>query len=404
LTDEPKTFELKSADQIEANPEVSSRPAEEDTAPDLTAQQPRKVPRPRRVDPDPPTREFDASDVDRLGADLARSLQDGGYYPVVLVGTNYSGKTSLLLSLFSTLVSDPHLSVGITLCEPILGTAGIGKQLHDEAIHTFEIKTQAFIWGEKISATKIQLPYFIPVELRPEGKPIVRFAFLESNGEWYRPLNERNQPIANLQTLYPALRAEIEEFIASYQGGITFLYLLPYTQAEVYSIHDSVVDAEEVQSAALAINGVLRAYDSIRANHRSDDRHLMLVTKWDARSARDPNRAEGIREDDDAVHEFCAAKYGQALATFQGLNLNPDQRKLNAYCAGIINERGLLQLRRDDDVRSAVLAYPMRLWTWLYGNALSANDMPVTSPFYEPPEEPILLKMWKGLLGFVAGR
>lgn len=348
--------------------------------------------------------DVDEEEIKRLGAHLASALHEGGYHPVILFGTNASGKTSLLLSLLSTLMSEPQLETGLALCDPILGTESrIGRGLHEEARQLFDVKTQAFIEGEKIPATRLPLPFFIPVEVRPSGKMPMRFAFLESNGEWYRPARKKGS-VASGEKLYEPLREELEDFIASFQGAITFIYLTPYTQLEVYSDKETNADNEEVLNASLAISGVLRAYDRIRAVQRENDRHLMLVTKWDAHSARDVNRAEGIEEDRAALTDFCARKYNRALADFQLLKLAPEQRQLNAYCSGIINERGLLQQRHDDDVRDVIRRYPIRLWSWLYGNALQAANEPVTPLFPEPPKPPAILQAWRRLLDFVSGR
>lgn len=340
-----------------------------------------------------------------LGSDLARVMQDDGYHPVVLFGTNNSGKTSILMSLFATLASEPILDTGLSLCDPILGSrSDIGRQLHKEAEHTFDIKTQAFMVGEKIPKTSTPLPFFIPVEVRPpEGRPPVRFAFLESNGEWYRPLISDGSKLSEVDKLYPDLRSEIESFIASYQNGITFIYTAPVTQGEVYSVAENAFDAKEIGYASLAIKGVLQAYDRIRANGRSADRHLLLLTKWDALSARSADRAAGIAEDRAEVLEFCHKRYGQALAAFQGLNLDDEQRNINAYCAGMINERGLLPLKQEDPVRGVIASYPVKLWSYLYKNALvAAGDEPV-EPFRQPPRKPALVEFFNALLDRISG-
>lgn len=406
MPNEPAKFEpLKKGPAPSDDGPAPASSLDDDHGARTSGQQAEEIVRPPEPSPAPATEPIRDDDVRRLGADLARAIGEGKYYPVVLFGTNNSGKTSLLLSLFASLTADPRLSVGISLGDSILGGSAVGRQLHRDATDTFYVKTAAFVAGEKILATKVGLPFFIPVELRPEeGKPPVRFAFLESNGEWYREERAPNQPIGSMERLFPKLRSEIEQFIAQYQGGISFLYLLPYTQLDVDSVHDVARDADEMQNASFAISGVLREYDTIRMNYRADDHHLMLVTKWDAHSTRDPNRAEGIEEDRAALHDFGLRKYGPALATFQGLNLRPSQRMLNSYCAGIINSRGLLQLRHDDDVRAAVDAYPIRLWTWLYRNALEARGERPISPFVDPPEQPVLLKVWNQLLAFISGK
>jgi hypothetical protein len=340
-----------------------------------------------------------------LGVDLARAMEDEGYHPVILFGTNNSGKTSILMSLFATITNEPVLNTGLILCDPILGShARIAKELHREAEHSFEVKTQAFLAGEKIDKTSTKFPFFIPVEFRPpDGRPAVKFAFLESNGEWYRPENSDGRSLSQVDRLYPALRGEIESFIANYQGGITFIYAAPVTQTEVYAASENAHDSKEVGYAGLAIKGVLQSYDRIRANGRAQDKHLLLVTKWDAKSARDPDRAAGIEEDRYEVQKFVNQRYGQALAAFQGLNIDPDNRNINAYCAGMINERGVIRLMSDDLARGVIASYPIRLWTYLYRNALIARGDEPTGPFHEPPAPPLWKRVLDKILDGISG-
>lgn len=356
--------------------------------------------------------EIDNDELRRLGGDLARAMQDGGYHPVVIFGTSNSGKTSLLLSLFAALISEPSLKAGLVLCNPILGGANsLGARLHKEAQHTFDVKTQAFMEGEKIDKTVAALPFFIPVELRPvdPSKPPIRFAFLESSGEWYRPNRPSGTPLSAVENLYPELRSELESFIASFQGGISFLYTTPFTQQVTYSAgnqndsEDGAIESDQLRNASLAVTGVLRTYDKIRATGREDDHHLMLVTKWDAQSIGTSDRASGIEEDRDAVNEFCDRHYRQAVSALQGIGLESWQRGLNAYCAGMINDRGLLQLKRDDDLFDVVTDYPVRLWKHLYKNALRVAGHNSISPFPEAPQQHFVIRMWTKMLDWVSG-
>jgi hypothetical protein len=415
MSDEaPKKFELQPQPAI-LTPPLGGRPkppgrgreteAKEAETPRESAAAPRPQPAPPPASATFDSPAADVDDVASLGPNLARALLAGGYHPVILFGTAFSGKTSLLLSLFSALISEPRLETGLVLCDPILGSgSSLGRKLHDDAVRLFEVGTQAFIAGEQTPKTSLTLPFFIPVEVRPAGKPVQRFAFLESSGEWYRPLGERGQRIGELERLFPKLRSEIETFIASFQGGISFVYLTPYTQSFVGSARDNSHEASEIHSASLAIKGVLEAYDRCRLNHRLNDRHLMLVSKWDAHSTHHTDRVEGVQEDRAALHDFCVRNYAQAMTAFKGISVDPGQRQLNAYCSGIINERGLLQLQHDDDLRGVVMGYPVRLWNWLYQNALSASDERPVPLFPEPPSKPALFKAWSRLLDFVSGR
>ncbi len=322
----------------------------------------------------------DPGEYSNLGVDLASAMAGEGIQPVVLFGTNNSGKTSLLLSLFSTLKTQSRLETGLFLSDPILATSSpIGQKLHQDARHTFQVKTQQFMDGVKIGKTNIDLPFFIPVEFRPKNKDPVRFAFLESNGEWYRPTRGGD-------TLFPQLKNAIEGFVSCFQGGILFIYLVPYTQSEVYrSAGGGVTDAREVEDASLAISGVLQAYNDIRASHRHQDRHMMLVSKWDAHEKGNADLADASSVDRAELEAFCDRRYNQALSTFRGMQLPAGQAMLNAYSSGIINENGLRRPCHD---------YPERLWTWLYRSALANRDAMPVSPFPEKPQPPAL---WRAI-------
>jgi hypothetical protein len=341
----------------------------------------------------------------QLGATLAQAMQDGSYHPVILFGTAASGKTSLLLSLFSTLIAEPRLEAGLVLCEPLLGARNAtGRQIHDQARHTFEVKTQAFLERTKIPRTNIDLPFFIPVELRPAGEKLAaRFAFMESNGEFYRPERESLQALGGTNFLYKDLQEEIDEFIATFEGPITFLYLAPYTQGEVYADPDVQADLEQLKSASQAIQGVLAAYDRIRTGDRQRDYHLMLVTKWDAHAARSADHTVGVAEDREALDRFAALRYPQALSALQAIKVPPSQRALNAYCAGIIDERGLRPRSTNDQHLDDVQSYPVRLWQRLYGNALAAHGLPPVSPFREPPKRHLVVRAIQRALDLVSG-
>ena len=340
-------------------------------------------PLPGRVQAEEPAAPIDPKNVRELGKRLAEALMAGGeaegYQPVVIFGTNNSGKTALLLSLFARVMSDAELDTGLSLDDPLLSLSDpIAKKMYEEAELTFENRTQDFIAGKPIEKTAVSLPFFIPVTFVPRGKQTIRFAFLESSGEWYRPNRDGGK-------LFPKLRDEIEGFIFHYQGPIIFLYLLPYTQ--INSAGDrGEADTKEIGEAALAMKGMLDAYNRAREHARDKDQHLMLVTKWDVRSRKSSDRADDLEADRGDLMEFCNRHYSQALAGYKTLGLRSDQTLLNAYCAGFMNEHGVLQIRRDDEAWTVAKSYPVRLWTWFYKTALRNQDLTPVSPFPEPPK------------------
>lgn len=386
------TEEQVSSDEAENSPEARSQ-----TGP--------AAPSPPAEDPD---RDSESREFESFGYDLASVMEANDYHPVILFGTTNSGKTSLLMSLFSVLRTESdRLKTGLSLCAPLLGReTNLARALHEDARHTFEIKTLAFQQGEKIPSTKLKRPFFIPVEFKPpDGKESVKFAFLESNGEWYQTLQERGQRLNEMSELYKELQPQIQQVIERYQGGISFLYMAPYTQGSVYGEADNHGDVVNLEGASQALVGVLKEYEKTRQNGgRPYDKHLMLVTKWDKRGAGAIDRAKEIEEDREDLGNFFATKYMQAHAEFVSLNVNEGQRSLNAYCSGIMGDKGLLPLGRDEETKEVVEGYPIRLWGWLYKNALAAKDEPVVNPFPEGPRTPGIFRWFKNVLDAISGR
>jgi hypothetical protein len=306
---------------------------------------------------------------------IAAGLDAAGYHPVVLFGNANSGKTSLLLSLFALLRTEPHLETGLKLGDPILHVdSPYGRFLRDQAEGFYGKKTQDFIEGVASPKTAIETPFFIPVIFTPQGKPEVRLAFMESNGEWYRPDRQSDK-------LFPALRKQIEEFLSVYQGPVTFIHMLPYTQQVVYgSSSAQVTDAEEMKEAALAVAGALLAYQQVRPN-KQEDRHLMLVSKWDAHDRQEPDRAAVLMDAGDEPEEFANDRYAQAMSVFKGMGLRPDQLQITSYCSGIIAGQMVTMPRKGDELRDAVLNYPTQLWRWLYRATLEQMGEHPVDPF-----------------------
>src|SRR5689334_20229327 len=143
----PKRFDPSAIDPLKVKPDSSTSEASSESS---AAPNPSEAPTPKDNGTSSKSGVSPGS-LAYLGSDLARVMQDEGYHPVVLFGTNNSGKTSLLMSLFATIASEPVLDTGLFLCDPILGSrTELSRQLHKEAEHSFHIKTQAFIAGEKI--------------------------------------------------------------------------------------------------------------------------------------------------------------------------------------------------------------------------------------------------------------
>lgn len=317
-----------------------------------------------------------------LGEELALHVEAAGCFPVILFGSRFTGKTTLLLSLLAAIKTEPRLRTGLMLGDPLLDINSlVGKEQYEIAEEIFGQKTQQFIEGVKPTATFVKRPFFIPIDFQPYGKPDTKFAFMESNGEWYMP--DRTSA-----KFFRPLQKHIEDFIRCYQGPITFIHVLPFTQnaSTTLSAAEKVKDVELIQEASLAISGALQAYERVRID-KGNDNHLLLVTKWDARERAGLSKKDSLNGTTEEVSEFVEANYSQAYAAFEGMKLRKDQKYIASYCSGLMNEANVLVLRRSNDLRLDVLSYPVNLWKWFYGNALSAAGLPKQDPF--PSPEPL---------------
>jgi hypothetical protein len=350
--------------------------------------------------------DFSGTEFQNFGQALAASMEANDYHPVIVFGTNNAGKTSMLMSLFAIMRTESdRLQTGCKLGYPLLGLEStLGQRLHRDAKRLFEVGTQSFLKGEDIAATKTPYPFFVPVEFTPPNRPRVKFAFLESNGEWYRPKIEKGKRIDEHDELYQPLRPQIEQVIERYQGGITFIYIAPYTQGRVYGATDEYADLANLDSASQALVGVLKAYDAKRqGGGRALDKHLILVTKWDKRASGALRRAGEIEEDRADLQEFFARTYGEAHAEFVSVAVDNSQKALNAYCSGIITDSGPIRIDRDEETKAIVDDYAIRLWRVLYKNALQGAGQDPVEPFPLPPQPPAVVLAFRKFLDLLSG-
>lgn len=317
------------------------------------------------------------------GRVLAENMSEGGYHPVIIFGTSHSGKSSLLGSLLKCFQVEGSHGVGISFGESLLpeGTSH-GKDAVQLAESLFYRSQQEYIDGQGHEATRIQFPFFVPVILRPNNRPPVKFALMESNGESY-------QPDRGSGRFFQQLKQEVEAVLTHYEKGISFIYLAPYTQSR--SQGDAMTmdqDRAQINDAGLALVGVMDAYEKLRKD-KHDDMHMMLVTKWDASKSNESDLADVLGAPDPGeIEAFAISKYRQAFAAFKGLSLRGDQRSLMQYCSGLFNGR---EIRKPPDELVPTLdRYPLVLWNWLYANA---SDGGVLVPQKQPPKENVLQMM-----------
>lgn len=322
-------------------------------------------------------------DQEEAGRQLAQQMQELGYHPVVIFGSTSSGKTTLLCSLLSYIRRDAGAGAEVSLGEEFALSSEYGRWAHEKAAAFFFRAVHEHINERTQAATRTQFPFFIPVVLQPgKGRPAVKIALLESNGEWYNPDTGSDR-------YFQKMRAEIAGLLRSFGGGVSFLHLAPVTQLEQYreSQDGDREKNEKLRGAAdLALVGCINSYRDLRAL-KHNDRHLLLVTKWDDHVApQDPSNRfsePSLIE----VKEVARTKYPLAYAAFANLDTGGDNhaKQILQYCSGLISGRQILG--RDAEVEAQLRRYPRTLWNWIYRSALSQRGGS-PSPLYDEPRPP----------------
>ena len=303
-------------------------------------------------------------DFSKIGQTLAAEMDAQGYHPVIIFGSANSGKSTLLGSLFSYLQIDTTKGVGIYLGDPLVSQ---GREAKDLAESFFYQSIQEFLDGTGHVGTKIRHPFFIPIIIKPPHLPEMRFAFMESNGEWYGPQKDTGK-------YFPELKEEINSILQHYQKGISFIHLAPFTQINAWANNQDGldVDRDHINNASLALVGAFNAYEHLRV-FKNDDAHMFLITKWDASGKDDLiERLEFVAFED--VESVASNVYTKGFAAFNNLKLDMAQKNLMQYCSGIMSVRNII--KASAELKPILNRYPQTMWNWLYGNA-TKNDLEI---------------------------
>ncbi|MCX7086020.1 MAG: hypothetical protein NTY69_10845 [Methylococcales bacterium] len=340
-----------------------------------------------------PTEQVQNVDQAKIGQQIAEQMAAQGYHPVVIFGSSNSGKSSLLGSLLSYFQIDIKQSIGIYLGEPLISiNTPHGKWAYSEAESFFYKSVQEFLDGTAHAATKSRHPFFIPIIIKPANLPEMKFAFMESNGEWYKPLKDTGK-------YFPELKEEINSILKHYQDGISFIYVAPYTQVNAWSSNQIDIDRnnEEINDANLALVGVLNSYDQMRI-FKTDDSHMFLITKWDA--SKDASKHDSLPEhlqsvDVETVEDVASSLYTKGFSAFNNLKVSPANKNIMQYCSGVISGSSII--KASPELKPIINRYPQTMWNWLYGNATRShheiNTHLVLIPKPKPPKKTFLDKI-----------
>lgn len=285
---------------------------------------------------------------------LADHLERTGRHPVVIFGIGSAGKTTLLMSLVQAI--NRSNEVNIFLGEPILPEEDSrAEQSHEQAITFFEHDAQAFALGEPVPPTRLDDPYFIPVDIihKRNGR-VVRLALLEGKGEWYAPITGVKKG-----SMFQKFKRDLADLLELYGESITVLWVAPFAIG--------TGKKRDTRNSDLGLTGAINNY----RKHRTaigQDYHLFLLNKWDCYAPPLQDNPQFSVVTDTLVDDLIGELYPNAWPNYEALSLQTTGRRFfMQYASGhIVGDQVRVPPQRH---RSAFDRYPRTVWNWLYGNA-----------------------------------
>lgn len=323
-----------------------------------------------------------------MGNQLANTMAEEGFHPVLIFGAPASGKTAFLLSLIKYMyvgaLSDSQIRL---LLNPYPNeSSSIRKDLIEQDRERWiDVKKYAnilfnkhatdFLQANQItSATNVSYPFFIPIEITPrrEGLKPLKIAFLEGKGEWYSTKFEDEA-----ESPHKVFRPEILAFLENFPGAITSIFVAPFAIEGYESNADgeSSASAPKIRERDFALYGLIDQFEKRRANQVESDNYLYLMTKWDIRCG-SISHPEFIYNDVSVLKTEIQAKFPMSFNRFQNIkdlsrgNLSNDsggKRTVSAYCAGIMRA-SVINLPAESRLR--VDHFSRKVWNYFYLNAV----------------------------------
>lgn len=339
---------------------------------------------------------------------LIENLRRDNYLPVIFFGGSNSGKTQVFTSLMKFFkVADSYrnpnninVSFGSSLVDE---STAYGKKQREYSERHFREVVDTAVEGLAAEATRAGVrPFFIPVTLKAQidGQVVEQnFAFMEGNGEWLHVSTDSSKPY------FPTLKEEVIGLFKAFDGdmGLAIVYTAPcdLKSSETEELQNQdYLKRLRVQDLALGVG--LNGYIDKRAR-KDKDKHIFLLTKWDA-----VNKIQGFADQID-VKSFDSHKtlslsaedsmklantvadkiYTSAYALFKSPNLvsSESQRVFLPYSAGVFSGRNIDNTNATDKFDR----YIKSLWNELF---FAAGH---TKPLFPPPPR------WKKFLNIIFG-
>jgi hypothetical protein len=296
--------------------------------------------------------------------DLFREVERNSIHPVIIFGTAQSGKTLMLQSLIyearTRLASLLSASLGASIFPPDYPES---LRRYEKARDLINDGVRNFRDGILGGVTQAEEPFFVPVDLRVTRSAAVneniRFAFLESVGEWlgYKKDGKR---------VFRELHPEIASILAQYSWPMSIIFVAPTIAGH---------NDKEFDDHCACLANAMENYDRLRSSKQGDNL-LLLVSKWDAlHSPESPMFSSATGSD---VHDLVSKWYpiwSTYAHTIQGVRSSA--KALMPYSAAWISDQRTV--RRKGPHESAFSHFNKTLWNWLYANAQEASAFRVAN-------------------------
>jgi hypothetical protein len=291
--------------------------------------------------------------------DLFREFEKKAIHPVIIFGTSKSGKTLMLQSLIyearTRLAYLLGASLGPSIFPPDYPQSSLRYRNAEDLIND---GLRNFRDGSLAKQTGVEEPFFVPVDLNvahDDGtKETIRFAFLESVGEW---LSYKSGELRVFQELHP----EISAILNQYTWPMSIIFVAPTKAGNTPTEFDD-------HCACLA--HAMEEYNRLRQSKQGDNL-LLLVSKWDA--LHPPGSALFDNATGADVHRLVANWYPIWTAYAQNiLGVRKDAKAFMPYSAAWINDEQTI--RRPGPYENTFGHFNKTLWNWLYANARQAAE------------------------------
>ncbi|WP_018262181.1 hypothetical protein [Methylobacterium sp. WSM2598] len=314
-------------------------------------------------------RAFDDDDIEHadfesplLAREIMSHLRNNHIHPVMIFGTNSSGKTMMLLSLIDYIKSSDDAVVDVQLGAPIWPRRhGYFAPIEEAARAFFENQVAAFGRGYAAPRTQRETPYFIPVNIVHERRT-VKFAFLEGMGEWFEQQKPAAGQAADASRMPPFLpfRNLLKEILQHYELGMSLIFVAPTVAGP---------DGESAASSHECLSNAMHQVDRLRGN-KNRDNLLLLISKWDACCPPGVN-GSGFSDATASTVLDRIARWRVAWPKFAAMTGFPAHSKaLMPYSAAWVQPDR--RITHSPIYAPVFRRFNRTLWNWLYGNATAA--------------------------------